>query len=83
VNPLTIVVVGTNVRSSAVTGVEHGQAEVALRRGASESENRNAYAACLLHDVVTIGEGTVITGRTGCLWHLKRVIASKQALILT
>ena len=45
-NPLTIVVVGTNVRSSAVIVVEHGQAEVALGRGTSELENRNAYAAC-------------------------------------
>ncbi len=44
-NPLAIVAVGTNVRSSAVILVEHGQAEVALRRGTSESENRNAYAA--------------------------------------
>jgi hypothetical protein len=46
VNPLTIMVVGTNARSRAVIVVEHGQAEVALRRGTSESENRNAYAAC-------------------------------------
>ena len=45
-NPSKIVVVGTNARSSAVILVEHGQAEVALRRGTSESENRNAYAAC-------------------------------------
>ena len=45
-NPLAIVAVGTNVRSSAVILVEHGQAEVALRGGTSESENRNANAAC-------------------------------------
>ena len=45
-NSLRIVVVGTNVRSSAVILVEHGQAEVALRGGTFESENRNAYAAC-------------------------------------
>jgi len=37
-NPLTIVVAGTNVRSSAVIIVEHVQAEVALRRGTSELE---------------------------------------------
>ena len=58
--------------------VEHVQAEVALRRGTSESEN----AACFTMSS-TIGGDTVIAGRTGCLWRLEGVKASKQALILT